>query len=99
MSIAMRHAETHPVLVLVAWLLMVPSHEGFDWEASVRFDAKAPLSTWERKSSHETEEACEKELTTLQRMASLDAVHDSWWTLYRAARCVREDAAPPGKSN
>ena len=95
----MRHAARHTALVVIAWLLMVPPHEGSEWEASVRFDAKTPLSKWERKSSHETEEACDKELTTLQRMASLDAVDASWWTLYRTARCVREDAVQDGKSN
>jgi len=99
MRIGMPRGGTRTVLVLIAWLLMVPPHEGSDWETSVHFDAQTPLSKWDRKSTHETEDACEKELTALQRMASMDAVHDSWWTLYRTARCVRDGAAPPEQSH
>jgi hypothetical protein len=83
--------ENHhwPSGLLAAWLLMVPPYQEGRL-GSVEFDPKTPIAKWTQKSRHESENACEQERVSRQRLASLDAPDDSWSALYAAARCLRD---------
>ena len=73
-------------LALVGWYLLLPP-----WVAQNKFDARAPLSKWQKSGKFGTEKAC-----TLTRSALIDWYVDhpeekdaSWFRgYYGASKCV-----------